>query len=164
MISIRAMVSHDREIVYEMLQKTGVFGMQAINLAMEYIDAYLFNAGQEEYRVVVGEDAQGEVVVFACYGPAAGTEGTCRIYWLVVTPALQHQGIGREMLAWIEERMREAGMRLVVIEVTSEEKHAAFVRFFIEQNYRQVGRIRNYFRAGEDMLFYIKYLQAESAG
>jgi len=158
------MVSHDREIVYEMLQKTGVFGMQAINLAMEYIDAYLFNAGQEEYRVVVGEDAQGEVVVFACYGPAAGTEGTCRIYWLVVTPALQHQGIGREMLAWIEERMREAGMRLVVIEVTSEEKHAAFVRFFIEQNYRQVGRIRNYFRAGEDMLFYIKYLQAESAG
>jgi ribosomal protein S18 acetylase RimI-like enzyme len=157
MITIRPMVSQDREILYEMMQKTGVFSLQTINLAMEIIDTYLFSAEQEDYRVVVGEDPKGQVVVFASYGPVAGTEGTSRLYWLVVTPALQHQGIGKEMHAWFEQQMRDSGVRLVVIEITSEEKYAAFVRFFTEQGYKQVGKIRNYFRSGEDMLMYVKY-------
>jgi ribosomal protein S18 acetylase RimI-like enzyme len=152
------MVSKDREILYDLMQKTGVFSEQAINLTMELIDTYLFNEEQDDYRVIVGSETHGQVVAFACYGPAAGTEGTCRLYWLVVTPALQHQGIGKEILAWIEQQMREEGARLVVIEITSEDKYAAFVRFFTDQQYKQAGRIKNYFRTGEDMLFYVKYL------
>ncbi len=159
MITVRPMVSQDREVLYEVLQKTSVFSVQAINLAMELVDAYLFNAGQEEYRVAVGENEQGQAVVFSCYGPVAGTEGTWRLHFLVVTPAHQHHGIGTEMLAWLELRMQQAGARLVVIEITSEASHAAFTRFFAEQGYKQAGRIRNYFRSGEDMLFYIKHLQ-----
>lgn len=157
MITVRPMVSQDREVLYEVLQKTGVFSVQAINLAMELVDAYLFNAGQEEYRVVVGEAEQGQAVVFACYGPVAGTEGTWRLHFLVVTPAHQHHGTGTEMLTWLEARMRGEGARLVIIEITSEAKYAAFTRFFTERAYKQAGRIRNYFRSGEDMLFYIKH-------
>jgi len=163
MIAIRPMVSQDREILYEVMQKTGVFSVQAINLAMELIDTYLFTSGQLDYRVVVGESTPGVVEVFACYGPVAGTEGTWRLYWLVVTPTQQHQGVGTQMLAWLEEQMRQVGARLVIVEITSEEKYIAFTRFFTERGYKQAGRIRNYFRAGEDMLFYVKSLTAPSA-
>ena len=158
MITIRALVSQDREIWYEMMQKTGIFSVQAINLAMELVDTYLFNSEQKEYQVVVGLDSQEEVVAFACYGPVAGTAGTFRLHWLVVTPACQHHGIGAKLLDWVERKMQTDGARLIVIEITSDENYATFINFFIKHHYKQAGRIKNYYRAGEDMLFYIKYL------
>lgn len=158
MMTIRSMVSKDREVLYEMMQNTGVFSVQAINLAMEAIDTYLFNSEENDYRVVVAAEPSGQAVAFACYGPVAGTEGTCRLYWLVVTPAWQHQGIGTQLLEWVEGQMRTEGARLMVLEITSESSHAIFVRFFTERTYKPSGRIRNYFRSGEDILFYVKPL------
>lgn len=157
-LHIRDMVSKDREALYEMMQKTGVFTMQALSLAMELIDHFLFDNEQQEYQVVIGEGDNQEVIAFACFGPTAGTEGTCKLHLLVVSPAWQHRGIGQELLAYTEKRIHDQGGRMIVIEISSQDEYAIFVRFFSNQGYKSVGRIKSYYRSGEDILFLVKYL------
>ncbi len=152
------MVSRDREDLYEMMQKTGVFGMQALDLIMELVDHYLFDKEKNTYQVFVGENDCHEVIAFACFGETAGTEGTYKLYSLVVTPAWQRRGIGKVLLDYTEQIVRTRNARMVVIEISSQQEYAAFVRFFNHQGYKSVGRIKSYYRSGEDMLFLVKYI------
>lgn len=158
MISIRKLKAKDREVISAILKNTAMFTDKEIDVALELIDVYLNNKNQKDYLVYVAETAQEEVVGYVCYGPTAVAEGTYDLYWIAVAGNYQGRGIGKQLLTFTEEEVRKLKGRLIIIETSSQEKYASTQNFYLGNRYILAARIKDYYRAGDDRLIYVKYL------
>jgi [ribosomal protein S18]-alanine N-acetyltransferase len=62
---------------------------------------------------------------------------------LAVQPLMRHQGLGRGLLAWLEQSARTAGIRRIRLEARAENRHA--ITFYERQGYVRVGLVSGYY-------------------
>ena len=148
---IRPMVAADRPGISRILRLIPEFKPEEVIVAEELIDAYLEDPVGSGYPIAVSE-TDGSVAGYVCYGPTPLTQGTWDIYWIAVDPGLQGLGLGGSLLAYAEEKMREAGGRLVLIETASKSEYQKTRRFYDSQCYRLVCRIADFYEPGDDRL------------
>jgi ribosomal protein S18 acetylase RimI-like enzyme len=159
MIKMRKMISKDRESLYEMLQKSGVYSYHAIALAMDQLDSFLFDKEQKEFAVSVAEDGQKDLAGFICYRATPGTEGTFDISWLVVSPHWQQSGIEKVMLDHAEQQIIRLKGRMILVEISSATPHQSLVAFYQGNGFASLGKVKDFYRKGEDLLFLSKKIQ-----
>lgn len=164
MVVIRKLQPEDRATVYEILQQTDMFTMAEVNVAMELIDTYLFNKEQKDYLVYAAVGDNGQVVGYVCFGPTPATEGTFDLYWIAVAPTMQNQGIGKQLLEFVEEYVRSQNGRLIIIETSSQRKYLPTQQFYLRNNYTVEARIKDFYRPGDDRLIFAKRLNALPEG
>lgn len=153
---IRAMEARDKDAVLGLVQATGFFTGAEVGVAEELIDVYLGRADQEDYRVEVIENESRDVVGYMTWGPTPLTEGTYDIYWMAVAPSEQGKGRGKELVRWAENEVRRRDGRLVLIETSSQPKYEGTRRFYIDLGYREVARVPDFYRVGDDRVIYAK--------
>jgi ribosomal protein S18 acetylase RimI-like enzyme len=156
-IAIRALRRSDREPIRVLLEETGVFTADEIDIALELIDAVLDNPGQKDY-VIFAYESGGAVLGYYCIGPAPATQGTFDLYWIAVAPAAHGRGIGGALDAHAGDLVRSRGGRLMIAETSSQPRYEATRRFYIHHGYREVARIPGYYRPDDDLVVYGKYL------
>ena len=93
--SLRPVGRAQRARLEQLTAATGRFRPEEVATALELLDESL--AGDEDYRFLGAYDGD-EIVGYACWGRTPGTAGTCDLYWIVVDPVRQQQGIGTELL------------------------------------------------------------------
>ena len=152
------MTREDRRTVLDIVQTTELFTPDEITVAAELIDIYLDQPEQRDYRLVVAENEARRVVGYLSYGPTPLTEGTYDLYWMAVASGEQGRGHGRELVNWLEEEVRAAGGRMILIETSSQPKYEKTRRFYTGLNYQEVSRIPDFYRRGDDRITYVKYL------
>jgi len=152
------MTREDRRTVLDIVQATEMFTPDEIAVAGELIDIYLDQPQQRDYCLVVAEDEDGRVVGYMSYGPTPLTEGTYDLYWMAVASEKQGRGYGRELVSWLEERVRTAGGRMILVETSSQPKYEKTRRFYTGLNYKEVSRIPDFYRRGDDRITYVKHL------
>jgi len=152
------MMREDRRTVLDIVQTTELFTPDEITVAAELIDIYLDQPEQRDYRLVVAENEARRVVGYLSYGPTPLTEGTYDLYWMAVASGEQGRGHGRELVNWLEEEVRAAGGRMILIETSSQPKYEKTRRFYTGLNYQEVSRIPDFYRRGDDRITYVKYL------
>jgi GNAT superfamily N-acetyltransferase len=152
------MTREDRRTVLDIIQTTEMFTPDEVAVARELIDIYLDQPQQQDYRLVVAADEGGRVVGYMSYGPTPLTEGTYDLYWMAVARGEQGRGHGRELVHWLEKKVREAAGRMILIETSSQPKYEKTRRFYIRLNYKEVSRIPDFYRGGDDRITYVKYL------
>ncbi|MCX6138761.1 MAG: GNAT family N-acetyltransferase [Ignavibacteriales bacterium] len=155
---IRPLQAHDREPIRGILRDTAVFNEEEIQIALELIDTVLNIPHQKDYEIVTGVDEKEEVVGYVCVGPTPATVATYDLYWIAVDPKAQGKGNGVALMRWTEEHIAEKGGRLIVAETSSTGKYAATRRFYLKCGYEQLAQIREYYRPGDDLVVYGKYL------
>jgi ribosomal protein S18 acetylase RimI-like enzyme len=96
---------------------------------------------------------------YVCFGPTAGAEGTWDMYWLAVDPALQGRGIGRQLVTFTEDFVRERGGRMVIIETSGHARYTSTQAFYDKNRYTVEARIKDFYRPGDDRLIYVKRFQ-----
>ncbi len=153
---IRAMEARDKDAVLGLVRATGFFTGAEVGVAEELIDVYLGRADQEDYRVEVIENESRDVVGYMTWGPTPLTEGTYDIYWMAVAPSEQGKGRGKELVRWAENEVRRRDGRLVLIETSSQPKYEGTRRFYIDLGYREVARVPDFYRVGDDRVIYAK--------
>ncbi len=153
---IRAMRADDKTIVMDIIRETGFFTADEVQVAEELIDIYLNDPKQKDYRVVVVEDPSGRTVGYLTWGPTPMTDGTYDIYWMAVAPSTQGRGYGKLLLGTIEAEIGSAGGRLIVIETSSQPKYHPTREFYLRLGYKEVARIPDFYRVGDDRIIYIK--------
>ncbi len=158
MISIRKMLPQDRSAIYEILQQTDMFTMPEISVAMELIDAFLFNKEQKDYFIFVVTTDHNEVVGYTCFGPTPATEGTFDIYWIAIAPYLQKKGIGKKLIKFVEKQIIEKNGRIIIIETSSQKKYALTQQFYLKNFYNLEARIKDFYCLGDDRLIFVKRL------
>ncbi len=154
-VRIRPTVVGDRTPILEILHRTAMFTPEEIEVARELIDAWLYHPEQKDYILYTAE-AEGTVRGYVCYGPTPATEGTYDLYWIAVDPLYQRAGIGKQLLLFIEEVVRKAQGRLIIIETSSQDKYNPTRSFYERNGYILEARIRDFYRRGDDRLIYVK--------
>ncbi|MFH1477788.1 MAG: GNAT family N-acetyltransferase [Verrucomicrobiota bacterium] len=162
-MKIRPITKQDRQSVLDVIHSTGMFTKEEEQVAVEVIDVCLTSSRQQDYIIVVIENEHDAIVGYMCYGPTPMTEGVVDLYWMAVHPGKHRQGYGKALIQWLEKAVREKNGRLIVIETSSRDKYAVARHFYQRLGYVENARIRNFYRLGDDLLIYCKYLKPEDA-
>ena len=156
---IRPMEPRDKEPVLGLIRATNMFTAAEIAVAEELIDIYLGKSGQNDYRVVVIENDRKDAVGYMTWGPAPLAEDVYDIYWMAVSPAEQGKGRGKALIRWVEDEVRRSDGRIIIIETSSQPKYNGTRQFYIDLDYKEVARVPDFYRAGDDRVIYAKYFR-----
>jgi ribosomal protein S18 acetylase RimI-like enzyme len=159
-MKIRALVERDREKLYSILVETQVFTREEIKVAMELIDIVLRDPNQEDYKIDCMADNNDQAIGYICYGPVPMTEGTFDLYWIVVDPRSQGQGIGSKLLHFLEEMIRERRGRMILIDTSSIIQYEKTQKFYFRHGFQEVARVPDYYHPGNDRITFCKRLKA----
>ncbi|MEN6559245.1 MAG: GNAT family N-acetyltransferase [Acidobacteriota bacterium] len=156
---IRRMQAGDKAAVLGLVRATGFFTEPEVVVAEELIDVFLDRPEQKDYDVVVVEDQAGAPAGYLTWGPTPLAEDVYDLYWMAVAPAQQGLGRGKEMVRWLEAEVGRRNGRLILIETSSQPKYHGTRQFYIGLGYREVARVPDYYRPGDDRVIYAKYLR-----
>jgi ribosomal protein S18 acetylase RimI-like enzyme len=158
-LEIHASRSDEREEIGRVARNTGVFNTEELGTVFELFDAYTEkpSSGYEFLSATV----DGRLAGFACFGPTALTEGAYDYYWLATDPAMQKKGVGRALCDAVEAEVAKRNGRLIVIWTSGMGDYAPATRLYERIGYVLEGRIRDFYKPGDDLLVYVKYLSNE---
>jgi ribosomal protein S18 acetylase RimI-like enzyme len=154
--AIRPVRASDVEPLRQLLVNTEVFNAEEVAIALELILAVVETPDHKDYLIRVYDD--GAVLGYYCVGPTPATASTFDLYWIAVDPSVHGKGVGRLLIGHAEELIRSRGGTLVIAETSSTARYDKTRSFYIKAGYDEVSRIRDYYRAGDSLVVYGKYL------
>jgi GNAT superfamily N-acetyltransferase len=87
-----------------------------------------------------------------------GPEQNVWLAWFAVDPAWQGRGLGRRLMAAIEELAVAKGYRTLLVETYEHADFARARRFYEDSGFLEVGRIADYLHDGSAMIVYAKHI------
>ncbi len=150
-------IVEDRQAVRRIIQATGFFRPDEVDVAVELVDTRLEKADASGYDFLFAEQG-GVVIGYACYGPIACTLGSYDLYWIAVDPAMQGCGIGRLLLTEVEQRIAKAGGRHIYIETSGRSQYAPTRIFYQRCGYELAAVLTNFYDCNDDKVIWRKEL------
>ena len=134
------------------------FSPEEVAVAGELMTERLLRGAASGYEFLVAEHDRTPVA-YTCYGAIPATEGRFDLYWIVVSPRLRGQGLGRGLLRATEEdiRTRLGGLRLYA-QTSSRAAYADTHAFYHAMGYRLVATLEDYYRTGDGQRIYVRDL------
>jgi len=157
-MKIRPLAQRDRARLYSMLIETQVFTREEIEVAMELIGIVLEDPNQEDYRIDCMANDEDQAIGYVCYGPVPMTQGTFDLYWIVVDPRCQGQGVGSRLLHFLEEVVRERKGRMILIDTSSIPQYEKTQKFYIRHGFQEAARVPDYYQPRNDRITFCKKL------
>jgi ribosomal protein S18 acetylase RimI-like enzyme len=147
----------DAPALRRLVAATGVFYRQERAVALELLEARLERGAKSGYSFVFAERG-AELLGYAAWGRTPLTQRTFDLYWIVVAPAAQGQGLGRRLLLAVEQAVGTRGGGNLLIETSSRAAYVRTRRFYREAGYRQVARLQDFYAPGDDKVMFCKVL------
>jgi GNAT superfamily N-acetyltransferase len=152
----------DRATVRAIVERTGFFRPDEVDVAVELVDERLSRGEASGYYFVFAE-VDGEVVGYACYGPIACTVGSFDLYWIAVDPQLQRGGVGRSLAAAVESRAAQMGGRRIYIDTSGKLQYAPTRAFYECCGFHCDARLTDFYAPGDDRLIYVKDVEGRGS-
>ena len=108
--------------------------------------------GDPESRALIIE-RDGTAAALALYGPVAGASGTWHLRMMLMALRVEAQEVGRAMLDGVVRHVQREGGRLLVAELPADAVLGRTLSLLRACDFRQEGRIPDYFRDGVALLF-----------
>lgn len=162
-MKIRPVRSEDRPRIHEILVATGRFTQDEIDAANDLVRQSIDYSEKRDYIVHVVEDpADGRpesIQGYVCFGATPFTDGVFDLYWIAVDPRQQGQGFGQMLLKFVENEVRKASGRMLLIETSSKESYVPTLRFYERSGYDEISRIKDFYRIEDDKVVFCKKLR-----
>jgi ribosomal protein S18 acetylase RimI-like enzyme len=157
-VSLRYTIRQDdRASIQSIVERTGFFSPEEIAIAIELVDEALLGGPESGYEFLLVDGPAG-LVGYACVGPIPGTTGSADLYWLVVDPAFQGQGIGQRIMAAAEEYLRARGTRKLFVDTSGKPQYFPTIRFYERCGFVQEARLEDFFGIGDPKIIFSKRL------
>ena len=160
-VTLRAPRAADRTRVAEVVEATGVFRPDEVDVALEVFDDAVAQPGVDYHALGAYDDDR--LVGYTCYGPTPCTVHTWDLYWIVVDPAAQRLGVGQSLMAATEGAIRDRGGRLVVVETSSRADYGPTRAFYKALRYARAAHIPEYYAPTDDLIVFAKQLAPPTA-
>lgn len=158
-ISLRyALCEADRAAILGMVERTGFFSPEETAIAVELVDEGLHQGPASGYEFLLADGPAG-LMGYACMGLIPGTVGSADLYWLVVDPAAQGQGIGQRIMHAAEEYLRTRGVRKLFVDTSGKPQYQPTMRFYERCGFIQEARLEDFFGEGDPKIIYSKCLR-----
>ncbi len=152
---MRNLKPSDLSPLQQIIIATHAFTDVEVDCAMELLGIVLNDPDQQDYHVLVA-DYEGAVAGYVLYGPVPLTEGNYDLYWIATDPRLHGKGVGRLLMKEVEQRLTDAGARLLCAETSSQDLYLRTRTFYQQAGYLEESRIRDFYRPGDDRITYVK--------
>jgi ribosomal protein S18 acetylase RimI-like enzyme len=152
----------DGDDIVALTAATRVFLPDEVDIILELWNDFLTKGPQVSgYHFLVARQNE-RVAGYTCYGPRPMTDGTYDLYWIAVDPKFQRNGISKALLASTEAELIRLGARLVIIETSGLPDYEPARQAYLSSGYETAAVIRGFYRPGDDLYIFTKYLQPES--
>jgi len=152
------MLKRDKPALMALLRDLPEFKPAEVVVAEEVIDSYLADPAGSGFNTLVTQDGPA-ITGYISYGPAPLTEGTWDVYWIAVAAGEQGKGVGGVLLAYAEDKIKEAKGRLIIIETSSQAGYEKTSRFYSKHGYETTCRLPDFYAPGDDKLILQKRLK-----
>ncbi len=149
------LAARHRDALASILTRTKEFSEDDREVALELLDLGIRR--EDTYRFWVFEENE-QALGYICFGPTPMTVGTFDLYWICVDPDAKGKGVGKALVAKIEEELRNEGGRLIRVETAGTAEYASTRAFYDRLGYETVARIRDFYWPGNDLFIYGRYL------
>ncbi|HEY5598780.1 MAG TPA: GNAT family N-acetyltransferase, partial [Kiloniellales bacterium] len=149
----------DIEAVRALVAETGFFKTEEAAIATELVTERVNRGPASGYDFIFAQE-NGSLVGYACFGPIAGTQASYDLYWIVVRPGRQREGVGRALLARAEAAAAAAGGKLIYVDTSTSELYAPTRRFYRAAGYRKIADLPDFYRPGDGKAIFQRTLSA----
>ena len=158
MSTIRPTRREEARLLVHLTEATGLFKPVEVEALQEVLDDYFTTTHRYGHLSVTCEE-DGQVLGFAYYAPAAMTDRTWYVYWIVVRKDLQARGTGSRLLKHLEDdiRLNHQG-RVLFIETGSLPHYELTRKFYLKNGYEQHALLKDYYAPGDSMVVFRKDL------
>ena len=147
----------DAAAVADLVAGTGFFSDEEVGIARELVESALASGHASGYEFVLADAAAG-LAGYACFGRIPGTEASFDLYWVVVAPSLQGQGVGRRLLGETESAVRSMGGTRLYIDTSSRPQYGPTRQFYAACGYSVAAELPDFYRPGDGKVIFVKPL------
>jgi len=153
MQSIRAAKAADVEALKEVLNTIELFPAEYLE---DMMSDYLTNPETEDIWFTTTEN--DKPISLGYCAPEKFTEGTFNLYAIGVKKEKQGKGLGGKMMQYLENQLKTAGHRVLIVETSSAPELKLTREFYPKQAYKQVAVLPDFWSEGEDKVIFWKKL------
>jgi ribosomal protein S18 acetylase RimI-like enzyme len=154
---IRPTEPADTQSLVALAAKTDVFKPLEL-VALEEVLCDYFATNKALGHRAISFVVEGKIQGFAYFAPAAMTDRTWYLWWIAVTIDVQTRGVGSQMIAHVEQEIREQRGRVLLVETSSLAHYEPARKFYAKHGYAHEATLRGYYAAGDDMVVFSKQL------
>jgi ribosomal protein S18 acetylase RimI-like enzyme len=158
----RAVVA-DVPALRRLVASTRVFDRDERAIALELLEERLARGAKSGYSFCFAE-RHAELLGYAAWGSVPLTRRSFDLYWIVIAPAAQGQGLGRALLERVERSVAARGGGNLYVETSSRKAYARSRRFYRAAGYRRVARLRDFYAPSDHKLMFCKVIRPNKAG
>jgi len=153
MSHIRFIVKEDLEYLQSIIESTDLFPSEML---IEMTSDYFQNINSDDSWLTTEDN--GIPVGIAYVAPERMTTGTYNLYLIAIHKDYQGKGLGREIINFVENLVKEKDGRILIIETSGLPEFEDTRRFYIKLNYNQEAVIKDFYDEGEDKIVFLKKL------
>ncbi len=157
-MTIRKVLKRDRAPLLSIVSKCDNLTCEERDCAIELLDIYLEDEGQEDYLFYGATGSDDALLGFICYGDASLADGVFDIYWIVVDSEARRGGVGGELVSHVEEILKGIGARKLYAETSGLESYKEAREFYEARGFTCEAQLKDFFKVGDDKLIYVKDL------
>lgn len=146
------MAREDLPRIVPILDATGLFPAE---LLPDMAEPYL--SGTQPHIWLVA-DTGTELHGFAYCEPERITDGTYNLLAIAVNPERQSAGVGRSLVAAVEQAVRDLNGRVLLVETSSLSEFERTRRFYDQLAFSREAVIRDFYSEGDDKVVFWKKL------
>ncbi len=147
--------SSDAQAVRRLVEATGFFHPEEVDIAQELVDERLAKGEASGYLFLFAEE-DGELVGYSCYGIIPLTVASWDLYWIAVHPSRQGTGLGRRLLAATEAKIRAAGGTAAYAETSGRPQYAPTRAFYTRCGYDTAAVFADFYAPGDAKYVFVK--------
>jgi GNAT superfamily N-acetyltransferase len=157
MIVICTTQPEDADSILRLAREEPLFSKEEAETVGELLEAYLEEEDHDGYFFLSASD-EGRLVGFACYGPTPLTRGTFDLYWIAVSAAAKGQGVGRALMARVEEEVRALGGRMIKLDTSGRPEYEPTRAFYHRIGYTHSATVPDFYAPGDDLVIFSRLL------
>jgi D-alanine-D-alanine ligase len=154
------MLPGDVAEVRDIVASSGFFSGCEIQLAAELVEERLERGEASGYHFLFAEtpDRPGKAEGYTCFGPIPCAPSSYDLYWIAVRGGSRGGGLGTDLLARSEERIRRLGGRRIYVETSSRPQYEPTRAFYTRRGYRVETVLADFYAPGDGKVILVKEL------
>jgi len=152
-IQIRKIIKEDIKDLKNVLGSIDLFPSEYLD---EMINDYLDNQDSQDLWFTATLD-EAPISIGFC-APEKLTEGTYNLYAIGVKNDWQGKGIGKQMMAYLENELVKINCRILIVETSGSDDLKLTRQFYKNLQFDQEATIRDFWNEGEDKVVFWKKL------
>ncbi|BBO76669.1 hypothetical protein DSCW_40860 [Desulfosarcina widdelii] len=156
----REVTSQDPERVGRLVDLTGFFHPEEVEVARELVQERLAKGDLSGYHFMMAEQ-YGRLVGYTCYGPIPCTQKSFDLYWIAVHPDFHRKGLGRRLIVETEALIRKSGGNRIYVDTSQRDQYASTRAFYESCGYRLETVLKDFYAPGDGKVIYCKEMLTE---